>query len=98
MKLKLLFLFLFLTSLTRSQEVFSDALGGQFPASLLTIDGQLYVSAAFGNDSPEGIYRLNFDDPDSPELVSDFSAFEAGIPPFYMVYDPDNNSIYGTTP
>jgi len=75
------------------QEVFVDVFAGQAPVSLLTIDGQLYVSTfSPGNGLDAGIFRVDFDNPDSFEIVAEFPTTGAGL--LFMAYDPDTNSIF----
>jgi hypothetical protein len=75
------------------QEVFTDVFAGQAPISLLTIDDQLYVSTfGAGNGQETGIFRVDFDNPDSFEVVAEFPTSGAGL--LYMAYDPDTNSIF----
>lgn len=94
MKLKVLFFLLFIHFSSIGQEVFSDIFAGQLPASLLTIDSQLYVGTLqFNNGQPIGIYRQNFDNSEDFETVLQLP--NAGIGLFYMAHDASTNSIIG---
>lgn len=94
MKLKLLFFLLIIHISSTGQEVFSDIFAGQLPASLLTIDSQLYVGTLqFNNGQPIGIYRQNFDNSEDFETVLQLP--NAGIGLFYMAHDASTNSIIG---
>jgi len=94
MKFRLLLFSLIITISTKGQEVFSDAFASQFPFALLTIEEQLYVSTiAAGNDELEGVFRVNFNNPNNFELVSEFPNVGFGL--LYMRYDSGTNSIYG---
>ena len=95
MKLKLLlFLLLFIHISSIGQELFSDVFTGQLPASLLTIDSQLYIGTLQpNNEQPLGIFRQNFDNPDNFELVSELPNVGLGL--LYMTHDPLTNSIIG---
>lgn len=94
MKLKVLFFLLFIHFSSIGQELFSDIFAGQLPASLLTIDSQLYVGTLqFNNGQPIGIYRQNFDNSEDFETVLQLP--NAGIGLFYMAHDASTNSIIG---
>lgn len=94
MKLKLLFFLLIIHISSTGQEVFSDVFAGQLPASLLTIDSQLYVGTLqFNNGQPIGIYRQSFDNSEDFETVLQLP--NAGIGLFYMAHDASTNSIIG---
>ena len=93
MRLKLLCYCLLFSLVSVGQEVFVDVFAGQAPVSLLTIDGQLYVSTfSPGNGLDAGIFRVDFDNPDSFEIVAEFPTTGAGL--LFMAYDPDTNSIF----
>lgn len=94
MKRKLLFFLLIIHISSTGQEVFSDIFAGQLPASLLTIDSQLYVGTLqFNNGQPIGIYRQSFDNSEDFETVLQLP--NAGIGLFYMAHDASTNSIIG---
>ena len=98
MKLKLLFLLILLTSISKAQEVFTSDFQGNIPASLTTIEGELYVSIFGANSEREaGIYKLPFNDPSNINTVYE-SPIETGAGPLYITYNQENNSLFATQP
>lgn len=88
----LLLLFIACSTIVQSQTLFTDQMVGDFPASLLSLDGYLYVGT-LESGGPQNISRIQFEDPDSVELVSDFGS-APGFGVWKMAFDAQENRIY----
>lgn len=98
MKLKLLSFLLLITTMSKAQEVFTDAFFVNVPFSLVTIEDELFVSV-FGNNDERvaGVYKLPFNNPSAIETVSEAS-ITPGVGPLYLTHDPELNHLFGLLP